>query len=138
MLAVSIGGGDAAAGTVYQFLRFTNTSNRTCTIQGFPGVSYVAGENGTQVGPAADREGTKGAAVQLKPGAVASAAVGLANVQNFDPQTCHPTPVRGLRVYPPNETASLFVAQDGTGCAATKLPGTQLTVSTIKAGPGER
>jgi hypothetical protein len=138
MLAVSLGGGDAAAGTVYRFLRFTNTSGRTCTIQGFPGVSYVAGENGTQVGPAAERVEAKGPPVTLKPGAVASVTLGMTNVQNFEPATCHPTSVRGLRVYPPNETASLFVPTSGTGCAAPQLPGSQLGVGTMKPGPGER
>jgi hypothetical protein len=138
MLAVSIGGGDAAAGTVYRSLRFTNISGQGCTLQGFPGVSYVAGDGGTQVGPAADRDGAKGAAVTLKPGAVASVTLAMTNVHNFDAPTCHPTPTRGLRIYPPNETASLYVATAGLGCTAPTLPSPQLRVSTMKAGPGER
>ena len=31
----------------------TNTGGRTCELRGFPGVSYVAGDDGHQVGPAA-------------------------------------------------------------------------------------
>ncbi len=134
-LKLSIGHGDAAAGTTFRPLRFTNSGSRTCTIQGFPGVSYVAGDDGHQVGPAAFREGTKGAPVSLAPNETAFATVGFVQVHNFDPNVCKPTAVRGLRVYPPHETASLFLALDGTGCAGTP-PGNQLTVRTVQKGQG--
>ena len=51
---------------------------------------------------------------------------------NCDATACLPTPVRGLRVYPPGDTASLFVPTAGTGCAGTP-PGPQLTVRTVTA-----
>jgi hypothetical protein len=130
-LKLSLGGGDAAAGTMYRELRFTNKGSRTCTIQGFPGVSYVAGEDGHQVGPAAYREGTKGAAISLTPGKTVSASIGFVQVGNYDPAACKPTSVRGIRVYPPHEYDSMFVASPGTGCAG-KIPGNQLTVQTIR------
>jgi hypothetical protein len=134
-LSLSLGQGDAAAGTLYRPLRFTNTGTRTCVIQGFPGVSYVAGDDGHQVGPAAFREGTKGSAVSLPPGASANAPVGFVQVRNYDPGVCRPTAVRGLRVYPPHDTAAMFVPMDGTGCAG-KPPGNQLVVKTVQSGPG--
>lgn len=134
-LKLSIGHGDAAAGTAFRPLRFTNSGSRTCTIQGFPGVSYVAGEDGHQVGPAAFREGTKGALVSLAPGDTAFATVGFVQVHNFDPAVCKPTATRGLRIYPPHETASLFLPLEGTGCAGTP-PGNQLTVRTVQKGQG--
>jgi hypothetical protein len=56
----------------------------------------------------------------------------LVNVANYDAGVCRPTPVRGLRVYPPGETAALVVPATGTGCAGTP-PGPQLTVRTISA-----
>ena len=56
----------------------------------------------------------------------------LVNVANYDAAVCRPTPVRGLRVYPPGDTASLFVAAEGTGCAGTP-PGDQLSVQTLTA-----
>jgi hypothetical protein len=130
-LKLSIGGGDAAAGTMYRELRFTNKGSRTCKIQGFPGVSYVAGEDGHQVGPAAFRTGAKGAAISLKPGMTVFAPVGFVQVRNYDPAACKPTSVRGLRVYPPHEYDSMYVAAPGTGCAANP-PGNQLTVATIQ------
>ena len=137
-LKLSLGRGDGAAGTVYRPLVFTNVSDRQCVIQGFPGVSYVGGADGHQVGAAAYRDGAKGAPVTLAKGASAYADVGFVNVQNYDTVTCQPQPVRGLRVYPPQETASIFVDAPGTGCANDKIPGNQLTVKTIEQGTGEQ
>jgi hypothetical protein len=92
----------------------------------------VAGDDGHQVGPAAAEAGERGGEVVLRPGGQAAAAVQFAQVANFDAAVCRPTPVRGLRVYPPGDTASLFVAADGTGCAGTP-PGPQLSVQTVAA-----
>lgn len=130
---LSLGNGDAAAGTLYRKLIITNVSGHQCTIQGFPGVSYVTGENGQQVGEAAFRDGVKGEAVQLNNGESASADVGFVNVRNYDEQACKPTETRGLRVYLPQETAANFVAAPGLGCAG-KIPGNQLTVKTVHKG----
>ena len=108
-----------------------NVSAKPCLIQGFPGVSYVAGDDGHQVGKDAFREGTKGNAVKLDPGQTAAADIQFVNVHNFDPGTCQPTAVKGLRIYLPQETASNFVPSEGTGCAGTKIPGNQLAVKTV-------
>lgn len=132
-LTLTVGDGDAAAGTVYRPLRFINSGSRVCTIQGFPGVSYVAGTDGHQVGPAAFRDGTKGAVVTLQPGQVAAATVGFVNVRNYDQAACQPTQVLGIRVYPPHDTAAMFVPMDGLGCLKTP-PGNQLTVRTVNPG----
>ncbi|MBN6035400.1 DUF4232 domain-containing protein [Amycolatopsis sp. 195334CR] len=130
-LTITLGGGDAAAGTVYRQLEFINAGKRTCTIQGFPGVSYAAGSDEHQVGPAAFREGSKGEAIELAPGEKASADVGFVQVRNYDPGTCQPTEVTGIKVYPPQETAYKIVPFEGTGCAGEQIPGNQLTVKTI-------
>jgi hypothetical protein len=131
-LSASLGGGDAGAGSVFRALIFTNTGSRTCELRGFPGVSYVAGDDGHQVGPAAEMSGERGAQVPIAPGGTAVTRLQLVNVLNFEEAVCRPTSVRGLRVYPPGDTASLFVAMDGTGCAGTP-PGQQLSVQTITA-----
>ncbi|WP_020668906.1 DUF4232 domain-containing protein [Amycolatopsis nigrescens] len=133
-LEVSLGGGDAAAGTVYRSLIFKNVSGQKCEIQGFPGVSYVGGEDGHQVGPAAFREGQKGEPISLGKGETASADVGFVNVHNYDPTVCQPQLVRGLRIYPPQETESKYVEMSGNGCGSDKIPGNQLTVKTIQKG----
>jgi hypothetical protein len=128
---LSLGQGDAGAGSVYRPLVITNSSAKPCEIQGFPGVSYVAGTDGHQVGKDAFREGTKGNAVKLNPGQSAAADIQFVNVRNFDSGTCQPTEVKGLRIYLPQETASNFVPAEGTGCASTKIPGNQLAVKTV-------
>ncbi|MGH3783752.1 MAG: DUF4232 domain-containing protein [Pseudonocardiaceae bacterium] len=117
---------------MYRVLVFTNTGSRACDLQGFPGVSYVAGDAGEQVGPAAERVGGAGGSVRIAPGGTGSAQLQLVNVGNYDAAVCRPTPVRGLRIYPPGETAALFVPVEATGCAGTP-PGSQLTVGTIIA-----
>ncbi|MDQ2883926.1 MAG: DUF4232 domain-containing protein [Actinomycetota bacterium] len=131
-LAASLGPPEGAAGSVYRVLIFTNTGSQACTLQGFPGVSHVAGDGGQQVGPAAERVGDAGGSVRIAPGATGSAQLQLVNVVNYDAAVCRPTPVRGLRIYPPGETAALFVPVESTGCAGTP-PGSQLTVGTIIA-----
>ena len=128
---LALGQGDAGAGSVYRPLLITNVSSHPCTIQGFPGVSYVAGDDGHQVGKDAFREGTKGNAVMLNKGQTAAADIQFVNVHNYDPGTCQPTAVKGLRIYLPQETASNFVPMDGAGCASTNIPGNQLTVKTV-------
>lgn len=132
-LAVSLGPGDGAAGSVYRPLIFTNTGQRTCELTGFPGVSYVTGDDGHQVGPAAAMSGPRGGAVPMDPGRTSAAELQLVQVRNFDEAGCRPTPVRGLRVYPPGETVARFVPMAGTGCAGDP-PGPQLTVKTVTPG----
>ncbi len=120
-------------GTMYRGLVFTNTGRRTCTIQGFPGVSFVAGDRGRQVGHAAWWDGPKGEVITLNPGDAATAPVGFTNIDFYDPADCRPTPVRGLRVYPPHDTAAAFVAFPTKACAATSIM--HLLVLTVHAGP---
>jgi hypothetical protein len=135
-MAVSLGPAEGAAGTVYRPLRFTNTSARPCFVHGFPGVSYVAGDLYTQIGPAAEEEGEKGMPLTLPPRAVASAKLGLVKVGTFDPSLCHGVPVRGLRVYLPGDIASEFVALPGRACSG-KINGAPLRVRSIVPGPGQ-
>lgn len=129
-VAADPGGG--AAGSSYVTLTLRNQSGRTCYLRGFPGVSYVGGDDGHQIGPAAAMQGGHGDSVRLAPGGSAGATLRVVNVRNFDEAACRPTAVRGLRVYPPGETDSLFVPMEGTGCAATP-PGDQLVIQAFTA-----
>jgi hypothetical protein len=135
-LALKPGQGGGAAGTEYLALVFTNKSSRTCTLYGYPGVSWVAGSQGTQVGDPFQRGGThKKVTVTLKPGQSAHTVLQMPNAGNYDPAQCKPVSVRGLRVYPPDETAAVFVKLPSTQCSAkgvntdtvwTITPGTDL------------
>ncbi|KAA5832098.1 DUF4232 domain-containing protein [Saccharopolyspora hirsuta] len=135
-LKLSFGESDGAAGSTYQPLIFTNSSDRSCVLQGFPGVSYVGGEDGHQIGEAAFREGKKGEEINLEPGGKASAMIKYTTVENYDSGECRMEPAKGLRIYPPQETASMFIPfeHERNGCAGNGIPGHQLTVQTIQAG----
>jgi hypothetical protein len=113
-------------------LVLTNTGTAACTLRGHPGVSYVAGPSGTQVGRPALWTGPRGSVVRLAPGRSATALVSFAATGVFDPDVCRPTAVRGVRVYPPGERAALFVAAPGTGCAG-RTPSPQLQVQAVTA-----
>jgi hypothetical protein len=113
---------------------FTNVSGHPCTVQGFPGVSYVAGDNGAQVGAPAARSGSSGRTIRLANGQTALSWVGIVNVANYDPAECQPITTRGLRVYPPGETRSKFVVLERTGCVNDKVQ--QLFVKALQPGSG--
>jgi hypothetical protein len=120
---------------VHQTLKLKNTSSASCTLYGYPGVSYVTGESGQQVGAAATRAtGVKEATVLLPPEAVADATVREASPGAFP--GCNPTATRGFRIYPPGQTSALFAAERGRACAnpADK----QLRVRPVVPGPGAR
>ena len=88
--------------------------SRTCTLDGFPGVSYVTGASGSEVGAAAGRSGS-GSLVSLAPGSAATSLVRATNVENYPADQCGVTDVAGLRVYPPNSYDSVFLAYPTKG-----------------------
>jgi hypothetical protein len=102
----------AAAGSVGIAVQLTNIGSTPCAIQGFAGVSYVTGDNGQQVGAPADRDGEIGPQVTLAPGQTAHAPMlmtnGIGAYAPGDP-ACGATQIRGIRVFPPDETAALFI-----------------------------
>lgn len=117
VLETEMGGG--ATGSVYRQIIFTNAADQECEITGYPGVSYVDAA-GNQVGAPADREPAESAKVVLSPGESAIAPVQQTNAQNYGAD-CRLTDTVGLRVYPPNDTASLIVDQMGTACASENI-----------------
>lgn len=118
-LDISLNNEQGAAGSRLADIVFTNTSNDPCALTGFPGVSAVTNDDGTQLGAAAEREtGLPTATITLEPGQSARAGLKMTVVDVIDPATCQPQPADGLRVYPPGETASAFIRIEGLqGCA---------------------
>jgi hypothetical protein len=133
-LKVSLGSEGAAAGNRYTPLIFTNTGTTSCTLAGHPGVSYVAGDKGIQVGDSAKRDPGTVRTVTLAPGGSASAVLHEANYQNFDQSACKAVTVRGFRVYPPGSTAAFFVPRPARECSGTDLPATALSIGVVKPG----
>jgi hypothetical protein len=107
--------GGGAAGSVYGTITFTNTSQVTCSLRGFPGVSYVGKGNGTQIGAAADHDDDTVSRVTLAPGKKAVATLRRTNAGNYASE-CNSKKVDGLRIYPPASTTSAFVKFPATGC----------------------
>jgi hypothetical protein len=115
-LQVTVVPGDNAAGHIGLVVVFTNTSGRACTMDGHPGVSFVTGPSGTQVGDAAQRAGQAPSLITLAPNGSAHANLLLVNVANYPPSTCKPTQVAGVRVYPPDNTTALFASSPQQIC----------------------
>ncbi|HEY8280859.1 MAG TPA: DUF4232 domain-containing protein [Leifsonia sp.] len=113
-------GGGGAAGSVAVTLVLTNTGAKACTLQGWPGVSFVGDGNGTQLGAAAEQDTTAPhPTVSLAPGGTATAPLRIAQALNYSSGTCSPQKPDGLRVYPPGSTTALFVSYtDMTACAS--------------------
>jgi hypothetical protein len=107
---------DAATGHRFGVIRLTNTGDRACVVQGYGGLSYVGGGNGTQVGAAADRDPGKAPRVVLQPGDRVRSMISETVAQNYPRATCRPTKVDGFRVYVPDSMKSQFVKHATTGC----------------------
>ncbi|PWI45527.1 DUF4232 domain-containing protein [Streptomyces sp. ICBB 8177] len=120
------------AGQYYSKIVFTNVSGTTCTLDGFPGVSYVK-QAGVQSGNAAQRSGGPAHVVTLKPHGTASAVLHDANgIGGYDPSQCRLSQAQGLRVYPPNQKAALFIPWSTQHCAGPTIH--SLTIGPVQAG----
>ncbi|MCB5293384.1 DUF4232 domain-containing protein [Arthrobacter sp. SO3] len=124
----STGGG--AAGSIYMTLILTNSGAEPCLLKGFPGVSLTADANGDPIGAAAVRDETTPVAdVLLAPGQAGAATLRYSQAANHP--DCMMAPAAGFRIYPPEDTASLFIAQARDACSDT---GTQLlTIGAFQA-----
>ncbi|MGI9158080.1 MAG: DUF4232 domain-containing protein [Marmoricola sp.] len=126
-LEVTDTGAEGAMGTSYSRITLTNTSAAPCVVQGYGGVSYVAGGNGTQVGARATRDRFVPAKrMLLQPDEGVEARLGEGTAMDYPKATCRPTKVEGLRIYPPDETHSVFVPHPATACANPKVGTLQL------------
>ncbi len=102
--------GSGAAGSIYYTLEFTNLSGHACTLRGYPGISAVS-LSGRRLGAPAAWGPPGTTAVRLASGATAYAVLQYSDVitSNSGPQPCDAVTAAGLRVYPPNQTASKIV-----------------------------
>ena len=133
-LSVVAGPENAAAGTVAFPVVFTNNGPGPCALQGFPGVSYADGPDGAPVGAPAARDGTWSGPVRVPPGGQASALVFAVDVHNIPPEQCGPVAVPGLRIYPPDNTLSLYIARSATACGNGQVTTAQLRVRAVVPG----
>lgn len=124
-----------AAGSIYQDIDFTNTGSAPCTLYGYPGVSLGTGMPFHQVGAAASRSTTAApSVVTLQPGKTANALLRVTQALNYPRATCSPAATTYLQIYPPNQTAAIYLPYKSTGCtsASVKL----MTIGVVQAGTG--
>jgi hypothetical protein len=121
--------GNGAAGSSYYNLEFTNVSAHTCSMSGYPGVSAVNGA-GAQIGTAAGHNPTHPAALITLSSAAANGGQGgfaspntatvifnITDAGNYANSACERVVSSGLRVYPPDQTASKIIPYPFTTCA---------------------
>ena len=126
--------GDGYAGGVSYQLELSNTSNHTCSLYGFPGVSALA-PGGHQLGRAANRgHAEPNRLVTLGRGATAHAELQITDVTVFPPSSCGETTAVALRVYPPGATRSLEIPFTFQACS--KSGPAYLHVGTTEGGTG--
>jgi hypothetical protein len=122
----------AAAGSSYYPIVFTNISAAACTLFGYPGVSFVTGAGGSQIGiPATENPAHPRQLITLAPGQAGHAELQVVNAENYPPANCGMVTAHWLRVYPPNQTAPLYASFTAQACAK---PRTILTVETVQPG----
>jgi hypothetical protein len=112
-------------------LRFTNKSKQSCDLQGSPGVSFVAGTDGHQVGaPATRQPKSQGKLHVLAPGTSVQSSLTFTNPGALPSDKCTMVDVLGLRVYAPDDTASMFLPLPQQACSN---PGTSLMTVNVVA-----
>ncbi|BBA96618.1 hypothetical protein RVR_2004 [Actinacidiphila reveromycinica] len=117
-----------AGSTGFQIV-FQNTGSSPCTLSGYPGVSFVKAHD-VQLGKAATRTAdTPATRVTLIPNAHAYADVQTVNGEGgYSAGTCDLTTVPSLRVYPPNQKASLDIPWNKQECVGS-------SVQNLRVGP---
>jgi hypothetical protein len=129
---LGLGEGGGTAGSTYYPLELSNISNHVCHLRGFPGVSAWRGH---LLGSPAQRSRTgPDRTVTLLPGETAHTVLQIADVDNFSRSRCVPVTAFGLKVIPPDETASAGVPFNFPACS--KAGPVFLSVRAVEAGVG--
>jgi hypothetical protein len=133
-LTASLGPSNGAAGSRYYPIEFTNASGTTCSLYGYPGVSFL-NASGAQVGAAATEDPTyPRMLVTLTPGSTVHAELRITDAQNYPPSTCDPAMAHQLRIFPPGQTSALYLEMTAMGCLNTSVQ--ILSVQTVQPGSG--
>jgi uncharacterized protein DUF4232 len=119
-LRMTLGPGSAAAGHFYRPVIFTNISGTSCTLYGYPGISFVAAIGGKQIGAAAGRSPASKQLVVLVPGGKAHALLDLLDVLNFPPPVCAASSAHWLKIYPPNQFSAGYLRWTAEVCSKSK------------------
>jgi hypothetical protein len=130
-LPSNVGGG--AAGSQYVAIQFTNTSGTACALYGFPGVSFVTGQNGSQIGAPAQRNSSIAkVTATVAAHATAHAWLQVAEAGNYPASSCRPVTAHWLKIYPPGNTAPAYVGHAFQACSSAKV--VTMTIDPVRAG----
>jgi Protein of unknown function (DUF4232) len=134
-LGVKAGLSQGTAGSIYQVIDFTNISNVSCTLYGYPGISFAStGSSGGQIGLSAKENPTPPRElVTLAPGATANALLRIVAAGNFPPATCGMVTAHWLVIYPPNQTTPVYLKYTSATCSKKVQI---LTVNVVQPGSG--
>lgn len=112
--------GGGAAGSVYMKLNLTNKGTEPCILRGFAGVSLVADAAGAPIGAPATRDDSAAVVdVLLAPGQTGTAVLRYTQAGNY--MDCSPVDAAGYRIYPPEDTDSLFLPQPTKACSNAEI-----------------
>jgi len=112
--------GGGAAGSVYMKLNLTNKGSDPCILRGYAGVSLVADAAGAPIGAPATRDDSAGVVdVLLAPGQTGTAVLRYTQARNY--QGCMVVDAAGYRIYPPEDTDSLFIPKPTTACSNAEI-----------------
>jgi len=133
-LQVKLGVSQGTAGSVYTTIDFTNISNVTCTLYGYPGVSLQTAKPVHQIGkPAKEDPFTPRQLVTLQPQTTGNALLRIVDAGNYPSSTCGPVTAHYLQVYPPNQTTPAYIRYKTQACSK---PVRLMTVDVVKPGSG--
>ncbi|MEW1718049.1 DUF4232 domain-containing protein [Streptomyces sp. NPDC093109] len=125
-LGLNLGAPDAGAGNIRYDLRLVNKGTSACTLQGYPGVSLLAGDGGP-IGRPATHEGERLPAVTLAPGGVALTTLHTLS-KGIKGPSCWQAPSL-IQIYPPGSTDAMTLSS-----AKPVVCGDTFTVTAMSAG----
>lgn len=126
-LTVTLGSPNGTAGAIHYLLTFHNNGSSSCTMFGYPGVSFLTAA-GSQIGaPAVRTAGVGVVAVPVAAGSNAYASVAVTD-PGIPPCTTQAQATQ-VRVYPPGQTQAATVAAGGI--AVCSSPNTSAYQSAI-------
>jgi hypothetical protein len=118
-LRATLGTAQGTAGSAYQVIILANVSGKTCALYGYPGVSFVSGVGGSQIGKDAARDRTTAPkVVTLAPGHSGSFALRVVDAAALPAASCDPVTANWLKIFPPENTAALYVGYTAHVCAS--------------------
>ena len=129
----SSGSGTSASSSASSMPSTSPSGATACAMYGFPGVSLVTGQNGSQIGAPAQRSTNSAkVTVTLAAHATAHAWLQIAEAGNYPASSCHVANANWLKIYPPGNTAAAYVGHSFQTCSSAKV--VTMTIDPIRTG----